>query len=45
MRPDGIAVLPPVGDKAGTFCILEHKKMSDCCERYLVRVKSTAENQ
>ena len=25
MRPDGIAVLPPVGDTAGTFCILEHK--------------------
>ena len=40
-----IAVLPPVGDTAGTFCILEHKRMSDCCERYLVRVKSTAENQ
>jgi hypothetical protein len=25
MRPDGIAVLPPVGNTAGTFCILEHK--------------------
>jgi hypothetical protein len=34
-----------VGDKAGTFCILEHKRMSDCCERYLVMAKSTAENQ
>ncbi len=45
MRPDGIAVVPPVVDTAGTFCILEHKRMSDCCERYLVRAKSTAENQ
>jgi hypothetical protein len=44
MRPDGIAVLSPVGDTAGTFCILDHKRMSDCCERYLVRAKSTAEN-
>jgi hypothetical protein len=45
MRPDGIAVLPPVGDTAGTFCILEHTRMSDVCEQYLVRSKSTAENQ
>ena len=45
MRPDGIAVLPPAGNKAGTFCILEHKRMSDYCEHYLVRVKNTAENQ
>jgi ribonuclease HI len=45
MRPDGIAVLPPAGNKAGTFCILEHKRMSDCCEHYLVRAKKTAENQ
>ena len=45
MRPDGIVVLPPVGNTAGTFCILEHKRMSDVCERYLVRAKSTAENQ
>jgi hypothetical protein len=45
MRTDGIAVLPPVGNTAGTFCILEHKRMSDVCERYLVRAKSTAENQ
>ena len=37
MRPDGIAVLPPVGDTAGTFCILEHKRISDVSERYLVR--------
>jgi hypothetical protein len=27
MRPDGIAVLPPVGNKSGIFCILEHKRM------------------
>jgi hypothetical protein len=45
MRPDGIAVLPPAGNKADTFCILEHKRMSDCCEHYLVRTKKTAENQ
>jgi hypothetical protein len=45
MRPDGIAVLPPVDNMAGTFCILEHKRMSDCCEQYLVRSNSTAGNQ
>ncbi len=45
MRPDGIAVLPPVGNKVDTFCILEHKRMSDCSEHYLVRAKKTAENQ
>ncbi len=45
LRPDGIAVLPPVGNKVGIFCILEHKHMSDCCEHYLVRAKNTVENQ
>ncbi len=45
MRPDGIAVLPPAGNKADIFCILEHKRMSDCCEHYLVRAKKTADNQ
>jgi hypothetical protein len=45
MRPDGIAVLPPVGNAAGIFCILEHKRMSDVCDRFLIRAKSTAENQ
>jgi hypothetical protein len=45
MRPDGIAVLPPAGNKTDTFCILEHKRMSDCCEHYLVRAKKTADNQ
>jgi hypothetical protein len=30
MRPDGIAVLPPVGNKAGIFCILEHKRIIEC---------------
>ncbi len=45
MRPDGIAVLPPTGNKTGTFCILEHKRMSDCCEHYLARAKKTADNQ
>jgi hypothetical protein len=45
MRPDGITVLPPVGNAAGIFCILEHKRMSDVCDRYLIRGKSTTENQ
>jgi hypothetical protein len=34
MRPDGITVLPPVGNTVGIFCILEHKRMSDVCDRY-----------
>jgi hypothetical protein len=45
LRPDGIAVLPPVGNKAGVFCILEHKRMSDVCDRYLTRAKITEEDQ
>jgi hypothetical protein len=47
MRPDGMAVLPPVGNKAGIFCILEHKRMSHVChgERYLTRTKRTGEDQ
>jgi hypothetical protein len=45
MRPDGIAVLPPVRNKAGVFCILEHKRMSDVCDRYLTRAKRTAKDQ
>ena len=45
MRPDGIAVLPPVGNTAGVFCILEFKRMSDVCDRYLTRAKLTAEDQ
>jgi hypothetical protein len=45
MRPDGIAVLPPAGNKDDVFCILEHKRMSDVCYRYLLRVKLTVENQ
>jgi hypothetical protein len=45
MRPDGIAFLPTAGNKAGGFCILDHKRMSDVCDRYLTRVKRTAENQ
>jgi hypothetical protein len=27
------------------FCILEHKRMSDVCDRYLIRVRSTSVNQ
>jgi hypothetical protein len=45
MRPDGIAVLPPVGNKAGIFCILEYNRMSDVTDQYLLRFKSTSENQ
>ena len=45
LRPDGIAVLPPVGNKSGVFCILEHKRMSDVCDQYLTRAKRTAEDQ
>ena len=45
MRPDGITVLPPIGNKAGIFCILEYKRMSDVTDQYLLRAKSTAENQ
>jgi hypothetical protein len=45
MRPDGIVVLPPVGNTAGIFCILEHKRMSDVCDLYLIRAGSTAVNQ
>ena len=45
LRPDGIAVLPPAGNKEGIFCILEHKRVSDCCEHYMVRAKNTPENQ
>ena len=45
MQPDGIAVLPPVDNKTGVFCILEHKRMSDVCDRYLTRAKRTAEDQ
>jgi hypothetical protein len=40
-----MAVLPPVVNTAGIFCILEHKRMSDVCDRFFIRAKSTAENQ
>ncbi len=45
LRPDGIVVLPPVGNKAGVFCILEHKRMSDVCDQYLTRSTHTVEDQ
>jgi hypothetical protein len=45
MWPDGIEVLPPVGNTDGIFCILEHKRISDVCDQYLIRGKSTDENQ
>ena len=34
-----------MGNKAGVFCILEHKRMSDVCDWYLTRAKITAEDQ
>ncbi len=45
LRPDGIVVLPPVGNNTDVFCILEHKWMSDVCDQYLTRAKHTAEDQ
>ena len=45
LRPDGITVLPPVGNRTDFFCILEHKWMSDVCDRYLTRAKITVEDQ
>ena len=45
LRPDGITVLPPAGNKAGVFCILEHMWMSDVCDQYITRAKHTAEDQ
>lgn len=45
MKPNGIAVLPPVVNKTDVFCILEYKRMSDVTDQYLLRVKSTVENQ
>ena len=38
-------VLPPVENKTGVFCILEHNRMSDVCDRYLTRAKLTSETQ
>ncbi len=32
MRPDGIAVLPPIGNNTGLICILQNKRMSDITE-------------
>ncbi len=44
MRPDGIAVLPPTGNKADVFCILEYKHMSDITDQYLITAKAKVEN-
>ena len=32
-------------NKVGVFCILEHKRMSDVCDRYLTRGRHTVEDQ
>ena len=45
MRPDGVAVLPPTEKKAGVFCSLEFKRMSDVTDQYLLRARLKAENQ
>ncbi len=34
-----------MGNNIGVSCILEHKWMSDVCDRYLTRVKHTTEDQ
>ena len=45
MGPDGIAFPPPTKPKAGLFCILEYKRMSDVTDNYFLRAKLRAENQ
>ena len=45
LRPDGIAFRPQTKSKAGTFCILEFKRMSDCTDQYLTRARTKANNQ
>ena len=45
MRPDGIAFRLPNETKAGVFCILEFKRMSDVTDQYLLRARFRAENQ
>ena len=45
LRPDGIAFRPQTKSKAGTLCILEFKRMSDCTDQYLIRAKTKANNQ
>ena len=45
LRPDGIAFRPPTETKAGIFCILEFKRMSDVTDQYLIRVRSRTENK
>jgi hypothetical protein len=34
-----------VGNTSWIFCMLEHKRMSDVCDRYLIRARSTSVNQ
>ena len=45
LRLDGIAFRPPTETKAGIFCILEFKRMSDVTDQYLIRTRSWADNQ
>ena len=39
MSPDGIVVLPSIGNTGGIFCILEHTRMSDVTDQYLLRAR------
>ena len=43
-RPDGISVLPSIGNKTGVLCILEFKHMSDVTDQYLLRVRLKSAN-
>ena len=45
LRPDGLAFRLSTKTKAGMFCILEFKRMSDGTDQYLIRARSRAENQ
>ena len=45
MRPDGIVVLPTIGNNSGVFFILEYKRMSDVTDQHLRRSRLKVENQ
>ena len=45
MRPNCIVIPPPIGNKAGVFCILEYKQMSDVTDQYLLWARLKPENQ
>ena len=45
MRPDGIVVLPSLGNKTGVFCVLEYIHMSDVTDQYLLWDRLKTEDQ